>query len=697
MKNKKTALEKKIFHLFFVVTFLLILILIAFQWQIIRYGIKQHEESILSPRIVDIKMSLSSYANNALIMLSEIANMPEFHLAVKEQELDELAHIIHTNVKQHPGRGIYFFSEDKDQLYGETWEMITQNLDRIYRNRDARHRFYSLFGRNIYQIVAVPVLSETDDVFLGMMILSDLIDIATLNLSNQPVSFSPVDGEIRTSTLPEHIRANATTLNSRLQKMQENNKTELITNLGIETAAGLVSLYNLDTEPIGIFITTLSRDINKFAHQNLLFFLLVLLSIAILIISFTGAWFGKMILAPVKKISNRMQEIKSNPELIGPMENQYRGVLGEMIDIFNDMNDSINNYNRTLIEYKIIAENLGEGVVWMDKEFKILLYNNSFKKIISIEDCEDIKQQHLTDLIPIERAKLADLSDKGIEWNEYRWERDDKIKYLRINVKPVIDYYDLRFVCSILDITKEVVESRAREKLELALLKSNKLAELGKRVEGIVHNINSPLNTVLGYAQIMKRYEKCRQDTEKIISAGKIISHNVKSLLKKIREDSIASCRPVNVNDIVAQELDFCKHNLYFKHNISLTISYDDNIPDIDAVHSDISLIIANLLNNAAQAVENSEDKSIYVTTKFIDDMITIEICDTGIGIEEENRQKIFEPFYSTKYNSADDSFGLGLAISKSIAEKYHGRIELTSTVGVGSTFTLYLPFKELK
>jgi signal transduction histidine kinase len=696
MKNKKTALEKKIFILFFVVTFLLILILIAFQWQIIRYGIKQHEESILSPRIVDIKMALNSHVNTAQIMLSEIADKPKLHHSINNRELDDLAQIILANTKSLTSRGIYFFSEDKKQLYGENWEMITQNLDRVYRDRYTKHSFYSLFGRNIYQIVALPVISETDE-FLGMFILSDLISIATLNLSNQPVFFAPVDEEVRTSMLPEHIRTNATTLNSRLQKMHEHNKTELITNLSIEIAVGLVPLFNLNGEPIGIFITTLSRDINKFAHQNLLFFFLVLLSIAILIISFTGAWFGKTILAPVKKISTRMQEIKSNPELIGPMDNQYRGVLGEMIDTFNDMNYSINNYNRTLIEYKTITENLGEGVVWMDKQFKILLYNSSFKRITDIEYSEDIKQKLLTDLIPIENEKLADLSDNGLELNNLRWEQDDKIKYLRINLKPVIDHYELRYVCSILDITKEVIESRAREKLELALLKSNKLAELGRRVEGIVHNINSPLNTVLGYAQILKRQEKCREDTDKIISAGKIISHNVKSLLKKIREDSIASCRPVNVNDIVKQELDFCKHNLYFKHNISLETFFDDNIPDIDAVHSDISLIIANLLNNAAQAVENSEDKSIYVTTKFIDEMIAIEICDTGIGIEEENRQKIFEPFFSTKSNRANDSFGLGLAISKSIAEKYHGRIELTTTVGVGSTFTLCLPFKELK
>lgn len=696
MKNKKTALEKKIFILFFVVTFLLILILIAFQWQFIRYGIKQHEESILSPRIIDIKMTLNSHVNTAQIMLSEIADQPQLHYAIRNRELDDLAQIIQTNTKTLSSRGIYFFSENKEQLYGETWELITQNLDRVYRDRYARHSFYSLFGRNIYQIVAVPVLSETDD-FLGMFVISDLINIATLNLSNQPVFFAPVDEEVRTSMLPEHIRTNATTLNSRLQKMHEHNKSELITNLGIEIAVGLVPLYNLNGEPIGIFITTLSRDINKFAHQNLLFFLLILLSIAILIISFTGAWFGKTILAPVKKISTRMQEIKSNPELIEPMDNQYRGVLGEMIDTFNDMNNSINDYNRTLIEYKTITENLGEGVVWMDKQYIILLFNPNFLRIMGIADNKELYQKHLTELIPIEDEKLADVKTNGLELNDFRWEQDDKIKYLRINLKPVIDHYELRYVCSILDITKEVIESRAREKLELALLKSNKLAELGRRVEGIVHNINSPLNTVLGYAQILKRQEQCREDTDKIISAGKIISHNVKSLLKKIREDSIASSRPVNVNDIVAQELEFCKHNLYFKHNISLSTSYDENIPDIDAVHSDISLIIANLLNNAAQAVEYSEDKSIYVTTKFVDEMITIEICDTGIGIQEEHREKIFEPFFSTKGSKTEDSFGLGLAISKSIAEKYHGWIELTTTVGVGSTFTLYLPFKELK
>lgn len=150
--------------------------------------------------------------------------------------------------------------------------------------------------------------------------------------------------------------------------------------------------------------------------------------------------------------------------------------------------------------------------------------------------------------------------------------------------------------------------------------------------------------------------------------------------------------QPVDVNKILRQEIELLKHNLFFKHHVTLHQELEENIPLILAVSGDVSMCLSNILNNAIQALEKRPTKEISVKTFTSGNMVAIQIQDTGIGISESNFDVIFEPLYTTKKNKGGSGFGLGLAISKRIVEDVGGRIAVESQHNHGSIFTVYFP-----
>jgi signal transduction histidine kinase len=428
-----------------------------------------------------------------------------------------------------------------------------------------------------------------------------------------------------------------------------------------------------------------------------LVFLLVLLAVTLIVIIILSKWFSTTTMGPIKRISEKMCEIAKNPAKIEPITEKYTGDLGNMVETFNTMNRSLAEFSRSQQEYKVIIENLDTGIFWLDKDYKIVLCNPSFIRMFELKNNKPInwRNKKINEFIKLDEKLLEHAKIDSIRLPCQEISTQNKKKYAVLNIRPVKNEVGLRLVGSITDITKEVKEKKAREALELELIKSNKLAEIGRRVEGIAHNINSPLNSILGYAQLIKKEMGDNEDVDKILEAGKDISRTVKGLLKKVKQDNISMMRPINVNELIEQELELCEHNLFFKHYVILETSFFKDIPEIKAVYSDISQCIANLINNAIESLKNSIEKNIWVRTYQTSDSIAVEIKDSGEGIKDKDLGNIFEPYFTTKVQKDGSGFGLGLAISKSVAERYGGCITVKSEVGKGSTFTLFLPINE--
>jgi len=300
--------------------------------------------------------------------------------------------------------------------------------------------------------------------------------------------------------------------------------------------------------------------------------------------------------------------------------------------------------------------------------------------------------ENMCKVIGLDEKHFENLDEEALTFSNIKIFPNKKKKYVALNIRSVKHDKIFKYFGSIIDISKEVMEIKARKSLELELIKSNKLADIGKRIEGIVHNINSPLNAILGYAQLLKKDMKNNTDVDRIIDAGKNIATTVKGLLTKVKQSNISIDRPIDINNMIIQELEFCEHNLFFKHYVKLKTDFQKDLPKVTASHGDLSLCTANIINNAIQAMKESIQKELTIRTYEEEKMVCIEISDTGEGISEQNIKKIFKTYFSTKVGKSGIGFGLGLAIAKSIIEKYSGEIKVESKKNYGTRFTLVLP-----
>jgi len=234
------------------------------------------------------------------------------------------------------------------------------------------------------------------------------------------------------------------------------------------------------------------------------------------------------------------------------------------------------------------------------------------------------------------------------------------------------------------EIIKKLKEKQAQ------LVEAEKLASVGKLAAGIAHEINNPLTSVLTFSNLMleqcppgdPRHEKLKLMARETNRARTI----VRQLLNFSRETAIKPVK-ININDPVSEITDSLVAQDAFK-GIELNMRLGEDLPEVSADPAQIGQVVMNLLLNAIHAI--TPPGRIDVVTCANGNDVEIVFTDTGAGIAEEHLHKIFDPFFTTK--SMTKGTGLGLAVSYGIIKKHSGEIEVSSTEGKGSTFTVRLP-----
>jgi signal transduction histidine kinase len=693
MKNriKNSDLEKRIFISYFFITFFLIILLLLIAWQVARWGINLYEKTNMEANITDFDVSRN---NESLRMLGAV------------NEFTERDEIINATINKDTSIIDSELNKDMDNLticdrqrniwYGIQWDLIDKYLPQIYQHASQNQSgsFVASYGKRFYLISYSPCLAKTSQKdLLGIFIVSKRIELENFNLrTTQQIALFPFDEEIDLVGIPE-IESYADKITHLILEANETLSLSVLTRLNMEYAVAMTIFYDLQQKPSGVFLVCYRRYVNEFVQQSMLIFLLILLAFTLVIVSFFGNWFSRSILAPVKNVSTKMNEIASNPADLEILEKQYTGVLGDMVDAFNVMNIALAKHSKSLSDYKIITDNIQTGIFWLDDDFNIQLCNPSFLTITDSLNMDYAIGENLNEIIGLKIKIRKKISEGNNTFPDLKIKtKTGSLKYIILNIREEFSNTNIRYFGTMTDISKEHKAIKAKEALELELIKSNKLAEIGRNVEGIVHNLNSPLNSILGYSQLIKKGDKKLEDVSKIIDAGKIAAQIVKGLLDKVKRSSSSMIQPIDVNELIEQELELCNHNLFFKHYVILEKDMKTDLPKIGAIYGDISLCIANILNNAFDAMKDSVLKNLYVRTRNQNGAVCIEIEDTGCGITPANFDQIFEAYFSTKKNTRASGFGLGLAISKNIIDKYKGEIMVNSLPDKGSKFTIILP-----
>ena len=249
---------------------------------------------------------------------------------------------------------------------------------------------------------------------------------------------------------------------------------------------------------------------------------------------------------------------------------------------------------------------------------------------------------------------------------------------------------------SLQDITEQRAAEESRRELEHKLMQSQKLEALGTMAGGIAHDLNNNLTPIMVLSKLTARAlepGELRENLNMVFAASERAHDLVKRVLAFSRQDKIDKM-PCNLGDVVDEALKLLRTTIPRTIDLDIRI---DNVPAIMADPSQIDQLVANLVTNAAQAI-GDDNGTIAVTLERVadvshDDAIRLSVIDTGQGIDDTTRERMFEPFFTSK--AVGKGTGLGLSIVTGIVTEHGGRIEVDSAPGKGARFDIYFPIAD--
>ena len=367
------------------------------------------------------------------------------------------------------------------------------------------------------------------------------------------------------------------------------------------------------------------------------------------------------------------------------------------------------------------AESAEEGLKKI-KSFKydLILLDIIMPEISGIEFAAIIKEDEANADIPIifltaknDAETIVQAFEAG--GNEYITKPfNNQEFFVRVNNQLVLAEYRKRLKENNLQLEELLKETVSQ------LLKTERQAAYGEVIQGIIHNLRSPLSVAKGRIEMIAEQDKTINNCggyealskEELINHIKYLSRShksvdkaidrinqmVNSLLVKSSSDNNEENEVFDLNAMIKSELDFYNANMFYKHELTKEIDFYDGELNIRSSTAVISQLFGNILKNAMEELFKVEEPEITVMTGKISNFVYFSIKDNGDGIPEEYLDKIFNPFFTTKprVKKADDDSpvgtGLGLHFCNKVVNDLGGKIEVISKKGIGTEFKVLLP-----
>lgn len=339
-------------------------------------------------------------------------------------------------------------------------------------------------------------------------------------------------------------------------------------------------------------------------------------------------------------------------------------------------------------------------LAWIDSKMNFVSANSKFIEILNLKSANDLAGKAFSAFFEsIEILSLVERfindEDESIGYNQNIL-IGRKIHNFKITLKK-IHAPSLLIVLYADDQTSLVEKQQELDALKTATISASRMAILGEMTSGIAHEINNPLTVISGLAdQIVRSISEEAlepRDVNTKISKIKQMTERVQKIVKGIKSHARdGGADPFHSNlvrDLINESLSLCVDNLK-AHDIKIIL--DDVDPGIvlDCRGTQISQVILNLISNAKDAIKNqAEDRWIKVSARDTGNFIEFSLTDSGNGISPEIREKILQPFFTTK--AVGEGTGLGLTITKNIIESHCGIFQIAEGTQ-NTTFVFSIP-----
>ena len=431
------------------------------------------------------------------------------------------------------------------------------------------------------------------------------------------------------------------------------------------------------------------------------------------------------------------------------MKSDKEQLLKETYKIFKQL--CFNDLPMEKSNQYLIENIMGYGTHIDEKIFGI----RGFKDLLQLQRDQSIGLEIRTDEIPVFEKQMVD-GDAAVFVEELiiSIKTDGDEITLNVRLTTVLEYIELKWyvihwhgslatgnegdkdtwsVNELKERNKELEKKVAErtedlrvslEELKAAqsqLIQSEKMASLGELTAGIAHEIQNPLNFVNNFSEVNtellielkeeienKNYEEVSEiaddvitNQQKINSHGKRADAIVKGMLQHSRTSN-GQKELTNINALTDEFLRLAYHGLRAKDksfNAKLETQFDTSLGKVNIAAQDIGRVILNLINNAFYAVNDRKkqekdgyEPTVTASTKKIGDQLEVKITDNGLGIPSDIKEKIFQPFFTTK--PTGQGTGLGLSLSYDIVKAHGGELKVETKEGEGTSFIINLPNK---
>ncbi|HEX2665298.1 MAG TPA: ATP-binding protein [Candidatus Acidoferrum sp.] len=445
--------------------------------------------------------------------------------------------------------------------------------------------------------------------------------------------------------------------------------------------------------------------------------LLILLLFTVLLLSsvlWVALFLAKQVTVPIQALAEGTREVSSG-NFDYQVPEQAQDELGVLVRSFNTMTTQLRDSRAQIDEFtrslqqavqelerrrqlmETVLENIPTGVISLDSSGAILRTNTSVSRMFGLDAAG---LESLEELLGADSARTVQHLMRrslrmGVVSREMETVVGGRVLHLAVTVSSLGPRRANTGFVLVFDDLSELLRSQKTEAWQ----------EVARR---IAHEIKNPLTPIQLSAQRLSRFLEKRDSSQTGTSAdselaklveecSRLIEREVSTLASLVNEFSqfvrfpAAKLAATNPNGIVREAVEVFSERL---DGITLKTKFTENIAMVRADAGLLRSVVVNLIDNAAEALENSSFREITVSTKSLPDAEAVEIsvADTGHGISPEDKDKLFLPHFSTK----DRGTGLGLAIAARIVAEHGGSIHVEDNFPVGSRFVIELPAADL-